>query len=224
MSDFAQLDRVAFRAETFGKLKELRGYQKGHNVPEGNSPYARKFVAKIAAEDMQADLDRMFQILRETFNFKRKQIESSIDESSGVIRTPRFHYSVQVLPDPSDSSHILWRRELTALSDPLAIREPEFQSVFGNMFTMLVFEFAVPIAIEKLIDQLEEEDRPGLKLKYTGDLSHCEITVKGFAGSIRIDQKSLLIEGQATSTAASLFDMFLAFLERMPRERLQALR
>ena len=193
LPDLTQLKRVAFRAETTSKLKELQGFARGYNVPHYDSAAAHKFIARMAVGDIQADLDQTYQALRESFGFKRRQLEASADEGNGVIRTPDFIYSICVTADPADKNQALWRREVTSLSDPLAVRRPEFQAVFGTSFNELVFEFSEPIAVADLIDRFDEEDRPGVKVACSSDASWCEITLKGFLGTIRIEARSLLI-------------------------------
>jgi hypothetical protein len=219
MPDFTQLKRVAFRAETTGRVKELAGFFKGHSIPDRDSASARKFIARIAADDIQADLDQTYQALRESFGFKRRQLEASVDEGCGVIRTPRFIYSISLTVDPSNPNYVLWRREVSSLRDPLLVRGAEFQAVFGTLFNALVFEFARPIAVDHLVDRFEEGERAGVKVSCASDASWCEITLTGFRGAIRIDSKNLTISGRQSPSAASLLDQFLKFIDRLPRRR-----
>lgn len=218
MPDFTQLKRLAFRGETSGRIKELRGFTKGNSVPEGDSPFARKYIARIAAEDIQADIDQTYQSIRESFDFKRKQIETSVDEGCGVIRTPRFYYMVTVTGDASTQGGISWRREIASFDDPSLVRTPEFQNVFGKLFSSLCFEFEEPINIADIVDQFEDEDLPGVKVACASDASWCEIKLQGFVGAIRMEPKESTISGGASSSLASLLDQFLAFLDRLPRE------
>ena len=48
MLDLHQLKRIAFRVETSGRVKDLRGFTKGHSVPDYDAAVADKFVARIA--------------------------------------------------------------------------------------------------------------------------------------------------------------------------------
>jgi hypothetical protein len=195
-----------------GRVKELRGFAKGHAVPDRASAAARKFIARLAADDIQADLEKTYQSLRESYGFKRRQLESSHADGNGVIRTPRFVYSISVACDPGDAAVVVWRREISSLRDPLVVRSPEFHDVFGTQFSSLVFEFSEPIDVAELVDRLEEEERPGVKLSCASDASWCEIAVKGFHNAIRVDRTNLIIDGPNSSSAASLLDQFLLFV------------
>ena len=50
MPDLTQLKRIAFRVETSGRVKDLRGFVKGYSVPDHDSDYARKLVAPGASK------------------------------------------------------------------------------------------------------------------------------------------------------------------------------
>jgi hypothetical protein len=217
LPDFSQLKRVAFRVETTGRVKDLRGFGKGNSVPDQDTNYARKFVARLAADEIKTDLDETYQALRDSFGFKRRELESSTDEGAGVIHTPRFDYAVTAQLDPADPSQVVWRREITALGDPAVVRAPEFQRAFGTIFNALVFEFAAPLSVEEFVDRIEEDDRPGVKVRVASDASSCEITLAGFVGAIRVTRAELTIEGPKSLSAASLLDQFFEFVQRFNR-------
>ena len=217
LPDLTNLKRVAMRVESTGRVKDLKGFLKGYSTPESNSSLARNFLARIAADDIKADIDETYQTIRDNFGFKRRQIESSSDGCSGVIRTPNFEYSVKLALDPSDTSRIVWRREVGSFRDPLTVRSPEFVAAFGSVFNILYFEFAAPIRVDQFVDRIEEDDRPGVKVKCARDSTSCEITLIGFHGVIRVDRSSLTIEGTSSPSAASLLDQFIEFMQRYPQ-------
>lgn len=217
MPDLTQLKRIAFRVEKSGRVKDLRGFVKGYSIPDHDSDYARKMIARLATEDIKIDIDETYKAIREGFAFKRKELESSTDAGMGVIHTPRFDYSISLELDPENTSTVTWRREIGSFPDPATVRSPEFEKAFGKLFNVLVFEFVSPINVEDLVDQIEDDERPGVKVSCASDASTCEITLTGFLGSIQIDRTTLKIEGRSSPTAASLLDQFFEFLKRFPR-------
>ena len=64
--DPTRMKRVAFRSESAGKMKDLAGYRKSHTLPERANDWARKYVNRIAAADIKADLDNTFDMVRDS--------------------------------------------------------------------------------------------------------------------------------------------------------------
>ncbi|MBX9584464.1 MAG: hypothetical protein K2X87_29535, partial [Gemmataceae bacterium] len=87
--DPARMRRVVFRAESPGRVKDLAGFRKTHTLPERANDWARKYVNRIAQPDIKADLDNVFDAVREQFGYKRKDLDVSAERDGlGFIRTP----------------------------------------------------------------------------------------------------------------------------------------
>ena len=212
--DIRGVKRVSLRAVSGGLVRNLRGFAKGHEVPARANQAARKFVARLAAEEIKADLDQTFQAVRDAFGFKRRELEASSDGGTGYLRTPYFEYRVQVELDSSDPKTIYWYREIVALRDFTLIGRPEFRSAFGSTFDVLVLEFRKPIDVLRLIDRIEGDARAGVRVICPSDAAWCEIVLNGFRGAIRVDSDRVRIEGRRRPPQPSLFDQFLAFIQR----------
>ena len=211
--DLRKVKRVSLRALTAGLVRNLQGFSKGYEVPSRSNASARKFIARLAAEEIKADLDARFQAVREAFGLKRKDLEASSEDGAGYLRTPHFEYRVHVELDPNDPASVLWHREIAAMKDFALIGRPEFRNAFGMLFDILVMEFRKPVNVVKLIDQFEEEGRPEIKIVCPSDSAWCEIGINGFRGAIRIEPELVRIEGRRAPPLPSLFDQFLAFLD-----------
>ena len=95
--DPGRMKRVVFRAESVGRVKDLAGYRKTHTLPERANEWARKYVNRVAAGDIKTDLDNVFDMIREQFGYKRKDLDVSAERDGfGFIRTPEFEYTVSV--------------------------------------------------------------------------------------------------------------------------------
>ena len=207
-----RLKRVAFRADSLGRVKDLAGFRKSFNVPENNSPSNRKFVARCAAADVKQDVDLVVAAAREHLDYKRKDIDLIADgDGAGTVRTPDFEYTVTLDLDKDDPSRVLWRRECGQFVDPAFVRGPGFDAVFGKLFDQLVFEFARPVDVAALIDRLEDSPPKGVKISVAADGRSCDITLAGFAGRVVVDPSALTVRGRA-GNAAGLLDQFLAFV------------
>ena len=206
-----RLKRVAFRSDSAGRVKDLQGFRKTFSVPENNSPSNRKFVAKLATQDLKEDLDLVVAAAREHLGYKRKDIDLIADgDGVGTVRTPDFEYTVTAGLDPADPSRVAWRRECGQFADPAFVRGDGFDAVFGKLFDQLAFEFARPVDVAALVDRVEESPPKGVKISVSADGNSCDIALAGFAGRVVVEPDSLTVRGRA-GNAAGLLDQFLAF-------------
>jgi hypothetical protein len=212
--DPGRMKRVAFRSEQVGKIKDLTGYRKSSSMPDRANEWARKFVNRAAVADVKADLDNTFDMVREQFGYKRKDLDVSAErDGMGYIRTPDFEYTVTVNINPDDLSEVVWQREVARLSGPDFVKSAGFQAVFGGMFDRLVFEFARPVDVAEFVDQIEDSPPEGVKVGVASDANSAEVLLAGFAGKVTVTPESVVILGRRGSST-SLLDQFLAFLKK----------
>jgi len=212
--DPARMRRVVFRSETPGKIRDLAGFRKSHGLPERANEWARKFVNRIAQPDLKADVDAMFDRIRETFNYKRKDLEASAERDGfGFIRTPDFEYTVSVEVNPEEPTSVIWRREVGRLAGADFVRSEGFGAVFAESFDRLAFEFAEPVDVAAFVDRLEDKPLEGVKVNVASGSDVAEVKLAGHAGRIALSRGAVSIEGRGGATAG-LLDLFLAFLAK----------
>ena len=210
--DLKQLKRIVFRGETRDRVKNLTGFQKNFKVPEAATPSAQKWTYRMAADDLRAQVEETYNALREHLGFKRKDLESTVgSDGLGFIRTPSFDFTVSVSLDPDDPTSVIWRREVSQVSDPDVLRADGFRRVFGNALDTLQFDFERPIDVEELVDRIEDDPPPGVKVRVASDASACDVTVQGFAGRIHVERATLRVEGPPGLSPDSLVEQFFAF-------------
>ncbi len=212
MLDPARLRRIVFRTEARGRVKDLTGFRKTYRTPDNTGPSTRKFIAKCAADDVRADLEGVYEGVREGFGYKRRDVDTTAGlDGYGSLRTPDFEYTVSVAQDPTSPTDVVWRREVGQVADVDVVRSAAFELVFGKLFDQLAFEFAVPVDVGDLVDRLEDTPADGRKVSVESDGKACEITLSGFAGSVRVERQALTIRGRAGGSGG-LLDQFLAFV------------
>ena len=209
-----QLRRIVFRGESRGKVRDLAGFQKSFKLPESATPSAQRWTYRLAAENLRNEIEEAYNALREQLGFKRKDLESTIGaEGIAFIRTPSFDYSVSVSLDPDDPSMVIWRREISQVSDADILRGDGFRQLFAGKLDTLQFDFEKPIDVEELVDRIEDDPPPGVKVRVASDGSSCDVSVKGFAGQVHVERSSLRVEGPSSSPE-SLVEQFFAFQGR----------
>ena len=212
--DPARMKRVVFRSESPGRVKELAGFRKSHALPERANDWAKKFVNRIAQPDIKADLDSTFEMLREAFGYKRKDLDVSAERDGiGFIRTPDFEYTVAVEVNANDPTEVIWRREVGRFRDPELVRSEAIANVFGTTFTTLVFEFAVPVDVAEFVDRIEDSPPEGVKVTVASGSDAAEVHLAGFTGRVTVTPHAVQIAGR-TGSSAGLLDQFLNFLRK----------
>jgi len=210
-----QLRRIVFRGQARDRVKNLAGFQKNFKLPEAATPSAQKWTYRLAADDLRARVEETYNALREHLGFKRKDLESTVGaDGLGFIRTPAFDFTLSVSLDPDDPTSVIWRREVSQVSDPDVLRADGFRRVFGNALDTLQFDFETAIDVEELVDRIEDEPPPGVKVRVASDASACDVTVQGFAGRIHVERASLRVEGPPGLSPDSLVEQFFAFQRR----------
>lgn len=213
--DLKQLKRIVFRGETRDRVKNLTGFQKNFKLPDAVTPSAQKWICRMAADDLRAHLEDTYNALREHLGFKRKDLESTVGaDGLGFIRTPTFDFTVSVSLDSDDPTSVVWRREISQVSDPDVLRAEGFRKVFGGILDTLQFDFEKPIDVEELVDRIEDDPPPGVKVRVASDASTCDVTVQGFTGRIHVERSSLRVEGRPGLSPDSLVEQFFAFQAR----------
>src|SRR5262249_22685073 len=206
-----QLKRAALVAQETAKVKGLSGYRKFHQLPERVNAWAQKFVAELAAEDVKSDVDARYAAVREYLGYKRRDVEASTDRGSGFVRTPDFEYSVRVGRDAEDPTEVVWHREVSGIRKPEVVLGKPFRNAFGDLFDTLVFEFTQPFDLQAWVDRVEEEAPEGVKLRCAADCTSCDLTVAGFAGTIRLTPARVEVRGGRAPTSRGLVEAFLEF-------------
>jgi hypothetical protein len=208
---YQQLKRGSLHTETAAKVKSLSGFRRFHHVPEHVTPWARQFVAEIAAEEVKADVDAVYSAIRENLGYKRRDVEAGVEPGCGYVRTPDFDYQVSVALDEEDPATVRWRREVVHIRTPEVVLGEGFQSIFGGSFDTLLFEFAGPFDVQSWVDRVEDEAPEGVKLRCASDCSLCEISAAGFPGTIRLRPDRVEIVGRRSLRSADLAEALLRF-------------
>jgi hypothetical protein len=214
------LERVSLRSETRTRVKDLAGFQKSHHVPDRVRPATLRFAAAAARDDLQADLDAVYAAVREHLHYRRKDVTlTPPTEGGGALRTPDFDYLVAVSLADDDPTVAVFRREVTHLRSADVLRRPAFQAAFGAAFQILSFDYAGPLDVEGLVDRLEDDPAPGVRVRCGADATWCEMDLAGFPATVRVERNRLEITGHRADGSNTLWAAFEAFRQVFNRAR-----
>ena len=182
------------------RIRDLKGFRKGHQIPADVSEHTQSFVGRIAEEDLRQDLDARFEEFRRQLKFRRVEI-SVTDPLSGVgqISTPWFDYQVSVIHDANDATGVIWRRQLSEFT------------------TFDTVELSPPAAIDiaALIDHVEDEADERISLDYDRQATWCTVTIRGIAGQMKFTSERVALVIHQAQPPGKLLDSFFQVRTRI---------
>jgi hypothetical protein len=188
-------------------VKKLPGFEAHHSVPVRNDAYHNAWIGKIAARDMEAELDGLAKSVRGHLGAKRRDIQGGVDSGTGVLDAPGFTYRLTVKLDAGNLKQTVWVRELSPDVEPgTLLRSPELNALFPDSFNVLSLRFTRPLDVAAVIDTWEER---GLEVDYPLDASRCELAAGGDDVQIRVTQDDARIhfpENQSPLVLVSSYD------------------
>ena len=190
-----QFEDVAFVGTTRQEVRELAEFDKQtHSIPKKVDQYSSKFAGKVAAKELEDDLENVFQKLREAFRFKRKELDKSTPEiGCGSIATPHFIYAINVSLNPDNPAVVFWERSIINVTSPDEIVCEGFARVFDNMFDRIEFALSPPIELEDWIDKVEDLEDERLTLNYDSDATHCTLQIEDVDAKIEVTESSVAV-------------------------------
>ena len=191
-------------------IKELSGFRKHHRVSAKEAP-SLAWLAELALDDLNRDLEETFSKLRSGFGFKRKELTATDPiENIGEVSTPGFTYEVSVSPIEDQPQKTLWRRAISRITDADSVTGPEFEETFGKQFNILELILEEPIDVEDVIDEVEDCDDDSVKVDYEKSASWCRIDFRGRKESIHVESNMIRVSSGGEVAPSDLIEIFLS--------------
>jgi len=189
------------------RVRSLAGFiPRNHKVPASRNAATERFVTRIAQGDLESDLERVFEEIRNRLNYRRKEVtvHRPDGENGGSVWTPDFQYSISVAQIEDEPSEVAITRELSEIRDPAILENEEFREIFDDVFDTARLSFSKRIDVERIIDAIESRDTDDITVDYPSDASHCTITLFGLPGTIRVTRDGLELRQPSKQTILEL--------------------
>ncbi|MEZ6130617.1 MAG: hypothetical protein R3C59_18170 [Planctomycetaceae bacterium] len=207
---------MALVSEQRGRVRDLAGFRRSHQVPDECNDRTQSFIAKIAACDISDDLDMRFTEFRRHLKFKRIELKVTEPENGfGAISTPWFDYRITVTHCAEDVTEAIWRRQVTDFRNTSALLSSEFASVFGRLFNTVEFQCPESIDMEAFIDQMEDRNDPDLSVDYDRSSTWCSLTTSRIPGELSVQSDRIALITQQPQLPARLLEAFFQFREQL---------
>lgn len=179
-------DSLEFRTINSGRIKSLTGFKQSHSVPKDINSYTQNFVEGISTENVKNKLEMLFNLIRDNYGFKRKEISTRHNGNKATIVTSKFEVDIVIEQSEEEPEEYTEFIVLKNISSPDLLFEETFNDTFDSIFDTMIVSFEEAIKIEEIIDSFEDMDNTEMKIDYPPDLSHCSISINGFDSEIFI--------------------------------------
>jgi hypothetical protein len=197
-------------------VKDLKGFRRGHAAPTEYSDHTAAFVARIAADDLSAELDERFADFRRLLRCRRTDLQVTGPEAgTAAIAAPGFEYRITAVLAADQPAEVIWRRQLSGFTDAARIAAPELAQVFPAVFDTLEFLPLQPADPAAVIDRLEDQPQPQITLDYDRHATWCTLAFRRPPVVLRICSDSVSLKLQQPSAPQVLYNLFLQLLEHV---------
>ena len=152
--------------EIRGRVRELKGYSKPKTALAAHNDWERDFIEKAGASEVSAHATQIFEQLRESFRYKRKDLSFTNIASTASIKGPDFDVNIALSQDPDDAEKYLLTTEVRSFRNSEVINDPNFLAIFSKYCKRIVFELDANLDLESKIDDIEEIDSLAPHLDY----------------------------------------------------------
>lgn len=189
------ITETSLRGEATGSVKDLRGFQAFHRQPEDCGPRARRFVQLAGSQDVADRAAELFDRIRRTFGYKRKELTLTCDESSASIKTPDFDITLTLIQDSEVAARYRLTTELSGFRREGLLESEDFAALFNGYCDTAAVAFATPIDLKAKIDQIEEHDDLAALLDYDASCSWLTLRLPGLVIEVTRLQMTFKLPG-----------------------------
>lgn len=212
----APLTHVKIFQQKWQPLKQLAGYRKGSKLPDSVSASANKFVASMAEDELNTDMQETLDLLRANFKFKRRELEiDGPSEGAGSIATPFFTYQISIELDPERITHARWTCELNQIHDPQKLMTDSFDECFGAANWILEMPVKDPMDIGDVIDNIEDAENDAIDINYDKDATWCDVNIQGVLGTLRVTPSAFVLSPPSSIKPRQIFETLLQMRIRL---------
>jgi hypothetical protein len=177
-----------------GRVRQLKGYQKCHHLPDGHHPAAQTFVRKVGHENVKELIDLLYTDIRSLFGYKRREFEYTCEDGFGYIKSPDFDLQVYINQSHRDRKKYQLTTEIVAIHTAAITADPRFHSCFTHHCDRLIVDLPCPININDKIDTIEELPEIANYLSYEPDGSSFELKLIPLDLEIRITESDMTFQ------------------------------
>lgn len=210
------LANVVLVREQRSRIRDLKGFRKSHQVPTEINDHTNSFVGRIAAEDLNEELNVCFDEFRKALKLKRTELTVQDPEAGTAgITTPHFLYQITARQAEDDAATVVIRRQLGQIRDVESLKGSACAVVFGATFDTVEYMPGHRLDLASFVDDFEDRQVTGVTLDYDRQLTWCQLVIPGAKGFLRMTADVISVILTQPQAPETLLTTFLAFYGRV---------
>lgn len=200
------LPRASLVGSVGGRVRDLSGYKKPKQPLSVHSRWEREFVQSSGAREVSEQAEALFEEIRTSFDFKRREVSYACEGPTASIRTPAFDADLSLDQDPDDATRYLITTQASSFRRPEIVSDPEFLRIFNERCDRVVIELESPLDIEAKIDEIEDSDALADELEYDRDATYFTLRLPGLPVRMHATSSRIAFLSDGRRDLASLIE------------------
>lgn len=171
--------RAALVGSIGGRVRDLSGYKKPRQALSVHSRWEQEFVQSSGTRELAEHAEALFEEVRTSFDFKRREVSYACDGPTASIRTPAFDVDLSLTQDPADANRYRITTQISSFRRPEIVSDAEFVRIFQERCDRVTIDLESPLDIEAKIDEIEDSDVPADDLEYDRDATWFTLKLPG---------------------------------------------
>ena len=198
--------------DSTGRVRQLRGFQKGFREPSEVTAATRSFVARLGAAEVQERAERVFREVRAAFAYKRRELDLALADGSATVRTPDFDVNLGVEQDEEKPSAYRLVTQVAAFRSPGIVEDERFLRLFGGYCDRVVIDFAQAFDLAAKIDRIEDLPELAPHLDYDAHAQWFTLSLPSPAITIHVTSRRMVFALAAPGELRTLLNYTAAAL------------
>ena len=163
--------------EDRGDVDDLGAYQKPLYRLSKHSRWEQNFVENAGAPDVESLAKEIFERIKDSFGYKRKDVSYSNAGSTVSIKTPDFDVDVELSQDPEDAEKYVLKTQVSSFRRPDVIDDPDFIKIFTKYCDSVVIDLETRLDLAAKIDEIEAIEDLESGLDYDPDCTYFTLSL-----------------------------------------------
>lgn len=204
------VSQISLTGHGGGPVKTLAGFKKQHHtLPDAVNASTTAFLGKLCVTEITAEAENFFQRAKTLLRYKRAEITLEVTSPVAQLVTKDFVFEVTYSLEKAQPDRYAITRTLHSLRNGNLMEQAEFDQLFADTFSGIVFSLTKGVRVESVIDAVEAlDEEASLRVGYPSTCQHCVLTVENVGAEVICDGATLEMRFPKNGSPRELIEAF----------------